>query len=73
MADKSAIKAGAAKQIARQSITNERPKRTLRERVERGESVFKYVATCIKCQTEMGVNMMGMGTCPSCGHRRNPL
>lgn len=56
----------------REAITRQ-PNRTLRERVERGESAFKYVGTCPKCQTEMGVNMYGMGTCPSCGHRRNPL
>lgn len=49
------------------------PKRTLHKQIERGESAFKYAATCPKCQTEMGVNMMGMGTCPACGHRRNPL
>lgn len=52
---------------------NPEPKERLRDLIEQGHSAHRYWAICDHCHTEMGTNMMGMGTCPSCGYQRNPL
>jgi len=47
--------------------------RSVRQLIEDGDSAHNYWSNCDICQAEMGVNMYGMGTCPECGHHRNPL
>lgn len=57
----------------RSELRPEPPPERLLDLIEEDRTAWNYWATCERCGSEMGVNMLGMGKCPSCGCDRNPM